>query len=633
MLKLTQSGRIAAIGEWALESPEHPLMPAPTREEFARLGYEGAVQLLNQRQAALIAMRDDPFRHGWEPPAWRLADALCEFPWVDKELAASVRKRLGFSEPVKKLFLMGGNRSSKTTWAAKRVMRLLIDGAARRAWMFHQNSDMSVEYHHALIWQFLPQEMRRVVKTQTEYLAYKAQTGFSDDKATFANGSYVSFRNYSQDKATIEGGELDIIVADELCPLDWSKTFDLRTATRDGWVIHPFTPVDGYTPLVGSAREGASIALDSAGWLLPLTPDGAPDRARATELRDVLADALGTGAPEPPEAAKFERMPRIEKCASPRRAVMYFHSSDNPFGNPDRVAGDALAGGPDFTRERFYGLVTKSFSARFAFDTARHVVKPSEIPPKGVNIMVADPASSRNWFMLWARVVGEDVYIYREWPTTWRPCDGHGYVGPWADHDPKKPDGKKGSGQKSLGWGLLRYKEEIARLEGWEDAKPDSPLAKTPAAWSESHGSRDRVYRRIMDSRFASAPKLENDRPETVITQFEDIGLWFDTASGADIDDGEQKIVSLLYYDKSKPLDITNRPRLYVSAECPNVIHALSSYVGINPETGRIDMGSPLKDIIDCLRYALMAGIHDFTATDKAAARTHRRGESTRRYY
>ena len=630
MLRLNDADRIVSIGDWVLESPDHPLMPAPTKREFAALGYEAAVKLLTDRQETLRLQREDPYRCGWEPPAWRLADALCQMPWVDKELGARVRRRLGFSEPVKKLFLMGGNRSSKTTWASKRVMRLMVETAGRRAWMFHQNGEMSRENHQNLIWQFLPAEMRRVVKTQTEYLAYKAQTGFSDDKATLANGSFIGFRNYSQDKATIEGGELDIIVADELCPLDWSRTFDLRTATRDGWVIHPFTPVDGYTPLVGSAREGASVVLDSAGWLLPLDPSGAPDKARATELRDVLAEALGDAPPEPPEAARFERMPRIEKCAAPRRAVLYFHSSDNPFGNPARVADDATAGGADFTRERFYGLVTKGFSARFHFDASRHTFKPSELPEGGTNVMVADPANARNWFMLWVKFHGEDVWVYREWPSPWRPVDGHGYLGNWADPDNRKLDGKKGAAQKSLGWGLLRYKQEIASLEGWDDAKRAASAAKPPQHWRESNGTRERIYRRIMDSRFASAPKLENDRPETVITQFEDLGLWFDTASGADIDDGEQKITSLLYWDKTKPCDFTNRPRLHVSAECPNLIHALTTYVGVNPETGRIDMSSPLKDIIDCLRYALMAGVADFSSVDKRAA--HRPATTGRHY-
>ena len=134
------------------------------------------------------------------------------------------------------------------------------------------------------------------------------------------------------------------------------------------------------------------------------------------------------------------------KCVSEKgkRAVVFFHSSDNPYGNPKEVWG-MIAGKPeDFVKERFYGVALKEMRARFPkFNLDVHVVAPEEVPADGTNYKMVDPCSGRNFFMLWIRVTPEHAYVYREWPGDYY-IEGVGVPGPWALPDGKKMDGRRG---------------------------------------------------------------------------------------------------------------------------------------------------------------------------------------------
>lgn len=606
-------GRVVRVGTFVPSEPNHPTMPMPDEAGLSAIGPERIQAYLAGREAALKAEKDNPVFHGWEPPMWRIADALCEFPWVDKAWAADVRRKLGFPSVIRKLLMNGGNRGGKTQYCVRRMLRLLLSAGRKRAWMFHETHQMSVDNHQNVVWEHLPfPDVRRQVRSEVEYITFNYKNGFTDDKLVLANGSDLVFRNYEQSLTSIEGGEVDLVVADEHCPVEVSRTLDMRVATRGGTVLHPFTPTLGYTPLVADFREGATCVLDSAGWLLPLDREGAPDKARAVEVADVFKDlerGLAGGSPGE-DARAFRRVPRVERCPDPRKAVVFIHTSDNPYGNPAEVRDIALGGGRDFVLERYYGVATKSAKSRFALDDAVHIVPPSRIPEKGANYFVTDPESSRNWFMLWARVQGDEVYIYREWPCPGQLIPGVGNPGVWAEFDGKKPDGKRGPAQVGFDFGLLRYKEEIARLEGWHDAEfgaDGRPKGgEDRSTWSEWRGARERISRRIVDSRFASTQRLENDRPVTLITELERAGMFFETAPGASIDDGCKLIVDRLYWKRSEPLGFLNKPRLFISSDCRNLIHSLKTWTGMDGNKGAS------KDPIDCLRYLLTADISDF---------------------
>lgn len=589
-------------------SPEHPIHPWPAPAQLQAMGGLDRVEtFIRKRERLLQLEKEDPLHYGWEPSIWWVCDCLLGFPWVDASSAAAVRAALGFPRAVHSLLILGGNRAGKTEYAGKRLMKVLTLKEAARAWAFHTSAPQSSEYHHPLLWRYLPPNLRETVRTDTTYISYSQKLGFTDGKFVLPNRSECGFRNYMQDITTIEGGELDMAWMDELVPLDWVKTLDLRTATRDGVSLLTFTPIKGYTATVASFLEGSVPALESPAWLLP-KDGGKPDVARALmRERFAMEDSrLVVARPSLPPDRGFQQVPRVMRCADPSRAVVYFHSSDNAYGNPAGVVDRVLARGEGFIKERFYGMPTKSWSARFSVDEKVHVVKPPAVPALGTNFMVSDPSSARNWFMLWLRASGPDLYVYREWPSTKFPVSGHGVPGPWAAFGGKKLDGVPGPGQKSFGFGLKRYKEELARLEGWEDALKGKGSEGGVEFWRAENGTRETIARRIMDSRFASAPRVENDRPMTLITEMEALGLYFEPAAGVDIDEGVQLIVDALDFDRSRPLGLGNRPRLYISSDCENLLYALRTWTGADGNKGAT------KDPVDCLRYLLLAEPFDW---------------------
>jgi len=327
--------------------------------------------------------------------------------------------------------------------------------------------------------------------------------------------------------------------------------------------------------------------------------------------------------PLPPPGREFERVPRVleSSCEANNRACVFFHSSDNPYGNPKGVAAKVLNRSIEGRRERFYGIATKLHSARFPkFSDKVHVIRPDLIPgPKdGTDRRIIDPAG-RNFFITWFRHTAEAVYIYREWPGNYY-IEGVGVPGPWALPDGKKPDGRPGPAQKSFGWGTLRYKEEIARLEGWADAKKECPAGMSHSefvkSWDTLNGAEEPCAEGYIDSRFASEWKqgqenMDRDRPTTLLTDFEDIGLVMQPTLGGDtresINEGVQKINDALDYDEERPVDYFNRPKLYISSECVNTIFALTTWTGVSEE-GKTNMQGATKDPIDNIRYYFLAG-------------------------
>jgi len=80
-------------------------------------------------------------------------------------------------------------------------------------------------------------------------------------------------------------------------------------------------------------------------------------------------------------------------------------------------------------------------------------------------------------------------------------------------------------------------------------------------------------------------------------------------ASGLDIEEGLQALISKMSYDTSKPLDSVNRPHFYISQDCENIIRALAEY------TGDQGLKEAWKDPIDVLRYAAIADLDHVDAT------------------
>jgi len=589
----------------SFEPTAHPVLRIPTANEALTMGSVKWMDLMRQREELIVREKHDPLRFGYEPPVWKICDALVEWPWIDKAWACEVRERVQYKNRIRILMINGANRGSKSEYAGKRTQMLLNYRDAARAWVFHSTHQMSIDYHQTLMWRYMPPENRRQVKTAREYISYSQKNGFSDDKFVLPNAAECTFRNYEQDVSTIEGGDLDIIWADERLRATWVNILKSRVATRDGWIIITFTPIDGYTRCVGMFHDGAVPVIEEPAFLLP--KDGKeplPDLAFGIDGRGYVCPHDPLGQPLPvPTGRRFERVPRVLKTQDDSRAVVFFHSSDNPYSNPHSLYALHKSDPPAKLKERLYGVASKIIGVAFPkFNRKVHVVPAASIPKQGTNYFLCDPASGRNFVFKWYRVLPEAAYLYREWPGGYE-IPEVGVPGPWAVPSDTKHDGDRGPAQNAFGWGLERYKREIARLERWKDWAADQEAIRAHgtrqpvAEWDERSGAEEEIAGRFIDSRAASAPKVENDEPTTLLTDFEALNLFFDLTPGDDLREGIAKITTALDYEMDEAISFFNKPKFFVSDECTNSIYALENWTGADGERGAC------KDFIDLDRY------------------------------
>jgi hypothetical protein len=625
----------------------HPVFKEPTIAEVRaamklwncdlRNAYQ---QLEVLRRKRIAAERNNPLVHGWEPPIWRVCDSLLGLDWViperfGKDYGARMRKALGFERAVKLLLILGGNRAGKSEYEAKRAMQCLLHFERVTLWMFHTDGDMSRQYQQPLMWKYMPPEYKtKSVMSQTTYISYKLKTGFSENSFIVPNLSQAEFRNYQQDIAKIEGGELGAqdgsiclgFVADELIPSAWAQTLTFRNVTRGASGLIGFTPVDGYTGTVRMFLDGARVLKDVPAFMLP--KDGQePLRELGVQMENCDAWVDGkSGLPEVPAGRHFETTPRVMRCENEDWAVVFFHSSDNPYGNPENVWDTVVKKRMPDRRVRFYGVADKDISGAFTrFNEKVHVCRAEDVPREGTNWMIVDPCSGRNFFMLWLRCTPDGrVWVVQEWPDRITPIPKVGVMGPWAEPSgDKRMDGRLGEGAKSLGFGLLQYKALIAWLEGW--GKKDDLAFSWPAGRNLEEGTRlfemaqedlvalnewgdaaMTVEGRFMDARFANVKTFAEDSMETLLDEFEGVGLTFhaNTTDRRDsIRDGREMIDAALYYDTERALGTLNRPKLMISDACRNLIFSMKTWTGIDGQKGAT------KDPIDCLRMFYLMGL------------------------
>jgi phage terminase large subunit-like protein len=515
------------------------------------------------------------------------------------------------------------------------------------AWLFHSTVEQSVAYHHALMWDWMPQELKgKDLRTRTTYVSYKAKVGFSEAGFVLPNLARCTMKTYEMDRdKAVEGGKPDYVFCDELVPCDWVETLEYRTAERGGRLVVGFTPVHGYSETVGMFLDDAEVTRWCSGYLLP--KDGGPADAAAQmgisepELKaygEWLDDSMRGSGPRRrcvPEDSyqesgdrsqesgvrsqesggrKFERVPRVARCGKAERGVLFVHSTDNPFGNPLAVWRRCEGMSAEKVKERFYGWATRQYGCLFGkFSRKVHVIPHEKVPKDGTMYCVIDPAGNRNWFAVWVLARPDGWYVVQEFPDQVTDVPGVGVMGPWAEPDGKLRDGRRGDGQVSLGWSLLRYKQHFAEIEGWRDATADNGLRTTdngPEHWREENGSRMAVFERMMDSRFGGAVQQGVQGTTTLIEECCRIGLTVVPATvdvAADgrhaVSEGYQFITNALDWDEGRPMDATNRPKLWVSERCKNVIYAIETHTGVDGQRGAT------KDVIDVLRMGFLKGM------------------------
>lgn len=609
-------------------------------------------------QAERLRREGDPFGCGYEPPIWYVASALLRGSPVTQAMREQVKRKCngmdweafqeamcracGFDRPVDELLIMGANRSGKTDWASKRLVRILMEKPDVLAVVGAQTRETSRRTQQDRVWHYLPNGLKEKNGTREAvfYLNYKMQTGFTFNKITLANKSSVSFTSYEQDVNSImEGPAFDEGWLDEEFPESWMNALKFRLASKRGRFLGTFTPVSGYTPVVADWLEGMTITRRTTAYLLPkdglaalpgaqlgLTEEEYAELAayHSGQLQETCVpesrpencfDWIGSGPFSEPENVApgriFETMPRVARTRTGTGAVLWFLGRDNPYGSPARVLERAMQNlkAGDMIRQRVYGMAKKTKAARFpGFTPAAHVVAAEAVPKLLARTMVCDPAPERNWFFLWMGVdVSGDVYVYREWPGS-DAIPGIGVPGAWAERSSRRNginDGERGPAQEKFGFSLEKYKAEWARLEGWKDAQAwiasgcdEFPASAELGEWSAWNGSAEPMRRRVIDARASSQSKITMGEDKSLFDFCLELSGDFVQASGRRIGAGEELINGLLN-------PAPGGRRLFISAACKNTIFALQYITGADGQKGAC------KEPIDCLRYGLESGMLD----------------------
>jgi hypothetical protein len=298
--------------------------------------------------------------------------------------------------------------------------------------------------------------------------------------------------------------------------------------------------------------------------------------------------------------------------------VFYFHTKDNVYGNWEGLKQDLAGSKPDSIRIDAYGDVRRAWDAKFPkFRDTVHIVRLEQVPRSGTFYHVCDPCDTRNWFMTWWLVDGphgaERHYCVRQWPQDGDYIPGVGDPGVWARASEKqKADGDPGPAQTGWGFTLAEYRAEIARVElelgKWFHEIKEGELPR-PVEVQERH----------MDSRFGAVATPKEDSYTTLIEECEDMGLYFEPASGKQSSEGHVLINDKLGYDDTKPLTSLNSPHFFIVESCEAVIYALQNWTGKDGQKGAC------KDPLDTVRYHFLSKPDDVTGAD----RLHRRARAS----
>lgn len=461
-----------------------------------------------------------------------------------------------------RLLAAGGNRSAKSQYGARTVAEEMVRNDNFEVAVFSMTSQSSVRDQQPFVYDWLPREWKNMKKSKTANIGFTRKNGFTDNVFIAPNGSRCSFYHYSQQADILEGCELDLIWFDELVPWSWVETGAYRLITRRGKMLITVTPINGWTPVVSDFMAGMKVIESKPAKLL------AQDKVHVP------------GCPP-------GHMPFIAECVRDDSAVIFFRTEDNPFqpvGEMERV----LKGETEAQKRcRAYGYVEKSQAGFFPRFNKVHVIDHDRIPTQNVTrYMCVDPAGSRMWFGLWVAVAPNgDHFVYREFPD----ADTYGH---WAELG-EKPEGEIGEAQRSQGFGLNDYKRTFTELEGDEE-----------------------IFERLIDPRAGGTPAQTDDGSETLIDllSYDPMPLYFIAASGITIEQGIDKINSLLAYDPDEPISIVNKPSLFISKKCQNLIRSVQNLTAAGGDKNR------WKDPVDVLRYIAVHGC-EYVDQDRYTAR------------
>lgn len=512
--------------------------PKYEKKDYSGLPPDAVTGDFSVKSEAERLARMDPILYGWTLDGWQEVCAN----W--KEYGTHL--------------VLGGNRSSKSSFGARMVIWLLENIPECRIRCYQVNDDKSIAEQQAYVWEAIPDKYKHMEKKrgQAYSIQYTQQNGFVGSKLIlppkegYRRGSELIFNNYQQyrnDAQIVEGWWAHFIWCDEEVPQKMFERLLTRLYDARGRMLITFTTIQGWSPLVA----------DILGRVKTIR------RRPSTLLHN-----------RPLPVAQ-------ESLTRPGTRIYYFWTEDNPFIPYDTI--EKMRGRPEAEVLAIaHGIPTRSATTKFPkFKEEVHVIAherlPWELAEEAGDLQgeitryhVIDPGGSKPWFMIWAAVDAADrVYIYREWPDA-------GY-GPWGEPS-EKAEGMPGPAQKPNGYGIQDYKELILNSEGGEE-----------------------IFERLIDPRMGVASVHGQEGATNIITEMEDAGFVLHAAPGQKIDHGEGLINDRFSYNDNADIGPTNAPRMYISDRCPNVIEAIKNYTGCSKN-------EVWKDPIDCMRYLLETG-------------------------
>lgn len=539
----------------------HKLLAIPTDEEIAAWEPEELLEYYQQRETAIQNESADPYYYGYELPSWKASWEM----WKGYRI----------------LLLLGANRSSKSEFGAKTVVKAAMENPKSLIYCFSQNEETSLLVQQPAIYRYLPADLKTKSTSSVQYISYKAQTGFAERSLILPNGSRIIFKFYSQwqqDEKILEGMALGspnpeglnvgAWLDEYLLGMDLLDRLYLRLATHSALMLLTFTPKDGITETVSNFIKEAETK----------------DRAMTKVMKDLHS------LPE-------MEIPVTQVNKRKSAAIVYFHTENNPWGGYEEVV-DICRSKSDwkYTITALYGVPTKSYTTKFPkFSHQVNVVDRDKIPTKGVTkYHIIDPAGKKSWFMAWIAVDAAGTFwVYDEYPSV--------DIGDWAEQG-KNGKWVEGEGAKTKGLGLRDYIDISYDIEGRK---------RREGEWVEG----DEIFERFIDPRLGASRYQGVDNDSSIMEDLEDLDFLVKPAPGDNIEDGLQKLIDLMAYDTTKEIDGSNRPHFYVSENCQNIINALSEY------TGDGGLKEAWKDPIDVLRYAAAAEIDHVDQKNMLATR------------
>ena len=113
----------------------HPVLVTPSADDIKALvqkyGEQKTAEILTLREDKILAEKLDPYRHGFDLGHWKEADELLKSK--------------------QEILILGGNRASKTEWAAKRAVQTLINMKDARVWCLHTTNQSSVQMQQSVV--------------------------------------------------------------------------------------------------------------------------------------------------------------------------------------------------------------------------------------------------------------------------------------------------------------------------------------------------------------------------------------------------------------------------------------------------------------------------------------------------